>query len=131
MLSKTRDLAAAEAFFKKVLQTSGAKPETVTTDGHDSYPKAIRKVLGLKVEHRVNQFLNNVLEQDHRGVKQRYYPMLGFKNFDSAARFCEAFEEQRAYFRVRTYRNEEVPLARQRTLFKLRFAEIKKEFLAA
>jgi transposase-like protein len=29
--------------------------------------------------------LNNLIEQDHRGVKQRVRPMLGFKRFDNAA----------------------------------------------
>jgi transposase-like protein len=29
--------------------------------------------------------LNNLVEQDHRRVKQRIYPMLGFKKFGSAA----------------------------------------------
>ncbi len=30
-------------------------------------------------------YLNNRLEQDHRGSKQRYYPLRGFGNFDAAA----------------------------------------------
>jgi transposase-like protein len=29
--------------------------------------------------------LNNLIEQDHRRVKQRIYPMLGFKNISNAA----------------------------------------------
>jgi hypothetical protein len=57
--------------------------------------------------------------------------MRGFKNFEAASRFCEAFEEQRDYFRSRTYRDEVIPLLRQRTLFKTRFEYLKKEFLAA
>jgi transposase-like protein len=32
-----------------------------------------------------SKYLNNVVEQDHRRVKQRLYPMLGFKNFRNAA----------------------------------------------
>src|SRR5262245_46527053 len=32
--------------------------------------------------------LNNHVEQDHRGIKQRYRPMCGFKHGHSAARFC-------------------------------------------
>ena len=27
------------------------------------------------------KYLNNIVEQDHRRVKQRLYPMLGFKKF--------------------------------------------------
>ena len=33
----------------------------------------------------VEQDLNNMIEQDHRRVKQRTIPMLGFKWFDHAA----------------------------------------------
>jgi transposase-like protein len=29
--------------------------------------------------------LNNVVEQDHRRIKQRIRPMLGFKRFETAA----------------------------------------------
>jgi transposase-like protein len=33
---------------------------------------------------RTNRYLNNVIEQDHRHVKRRVRPMLGFKCFDHA-----------------------------------------------
>ena len=33
---------------------------------------------------RTSTYLNNLIEQDHRRVKQRIYPMLGFKKFGSA-----------------------------------------------
>src|SRR4029077_1014283 len=59
MLSPTRDLAAAKAFFRQAVETVGHKPERVTTDGHDSYPRAIRRTLGRKVQHRTNRYLNN------------------------------------------------------------------------
>ncbi len=72
LLSQTRDLAAATAFFKQAVETVGRKPERVTTDGNDAYPRAIRRVLGRKVLHRTNRYLNKRLEQDHRAVKQRY-----------------------------------------------------------
>ena len=32
-----------------------------------------------------SKYLNNMIEQDHRGVKSRINPMLGFKVFDRAA----------------------------------------------
>jgi putative transposase len=80
----------------------GHVPERVTTDGHDSYRRAIRETLGSRVIHRCNHSLNNRIEQDHRGIKQRYYPMRGFGSVASAARFCRAFEEVRQFFRVRT-----------------------------
>ena len=40
----------------------------------------IRTVLGSHVRHRTNRDLNNRLEQDHRGIKGRCRPMLGFKS---------------------------------------------------
>jgi hypothetical protein len=58
----------------------GRRPARVTTDGHDSYPRALRATLGTKVMHRHSRYLNNRLEQDHRGIKQRYSPMQGFGN---------------------------------------------------
>ena len=38
-----------------------------------------------RVKVRSSQYLNNLIEQDHRRVKQRIRPMLGFKRFDHAA----------------------------------------------
>ena len=70
MLSATRDWVAAQRFFHKTLSVAEA-PQQVTTDGHDSYPRAIREVLGSPVEHRDNAYLNRRIEQDHRGIKQR------------------------------------------------------------
>ena len=70
----------------------------VTTDHHPAYHKAIRWIVGKKVMHRQKQYLNNRTEQDHRGIKQRYYPMLGFGSFASASRFCVAFDAVRQYF---------------------------------
>jgi transposase-like protein len=78
---------------KQALAVVGHTPERVTTDGHASYPRAVRETLGDHVQHRTNKYLNNRLEQDHRGIKQRSSPMHGFGNFHSAARFCCAFDE--------------------------------------
>jgi putative transposase len=89
----------------------------VTTGGHDSYPRAIREILGTEVEHRHNAYLNRRIEQDDRGIKQRYYPMLGFAAFASARRFCRALEEIRPYFRPRRKRKQFVSLARGRQQF--------------
>jgi hypothetical protein len=38
-----------------------------------------------RVKVRSSQYLNNLVEQDHRRVKQRFRLMLGFKQFDNAA----------------------------------------------
>lgn len=125
MLSEKRDMEAAKRFFKGARDVVGHKPTRVTTDGHESYPRAIRRVLGRKVEHRTSRYLNNRMEQDHRGIKQRYYPMRGFGNVQSASRFCSAFDEQRDYFRYQSRSKQIVPLAEQRLIFRQRFSALR------
>jgi DDE domain len=71
VLREKRDMEAAQQFFKQVLAVVGHAPERVTTDGHTSYPRAVREILGDSVQHRTSKYLNNRLEQDHRGIKQR------------------------------------------------------------
>ena len=41
---------------------------------------------------RTNKYLNNVIEQDHRRMKQRVKPMLGFKRFTHAAIIISGIE---------------------------------------
>ncbi|EFH79579.1 IS6 family transposase [Ktedonobacter racemifer] len=130
-LSEKRDMEAAKQFFRQTIATVGHAPERVTTDGHDSYPRAIREILGSEVMHRWNAYLNNHLEQDHRGIKQRYYPMRGCGNFTSASRFCRAFDEVRQFFRFRTTRKQHVSLADQRHLFCQRLDALKTMLLVA
>ena len=81
--------------------------------------------------HRTNQYLNNRTEQEHRGVKQRYYPMLGFGSYESAARFCTAFDELRQYFRVRRRGDIHFSLAERRRLFVARWHSLLAEMAAA
>lgn len=117
MLSDHRDRDAARRFLRQLLDLNGRRPLRVTTDRHPAYEKAIRWIVGRKATHRTDQYLNNRTEQDHRGIKQRYYPMLGFGSFASAARFCVAFDALRHYFRRRRRGGEQVSLAHQRREF--------------
>ena len=124
-------------------RTSGTSPAAYSTrrgaDGKgqgnldlaSGLPYAIRRVLGRRVEHRTSRYLNNRMEQDHRGVKQRYYPMRGFGNVQSASRFCSAFDEQRDYFRYRSRPKQTVPLAEQRLMFRQRFSALRYLLMAA
>ena len=107
-LSETRDMAAARAFFRSARTATGITPARVTTDGHDSYLKAIQTELGGHVRHRTSRYLNNWIEQDHRGIKGRYQPMLGFKSSLAAARFCRSYDELRTFLRPRSNRNQHV-----------------------
>ncbi len=125
MLSEKRDMEVAKRFFTQAVDVVGHAPERVTTDGHDSYPRAIRKTVDSGVLHRTNRYLNNRLEQDHRGIKQRYSPMRGFGSVASASRFCRAFEEVRQFFRFRTTMKQKVSLGQQRDLFRHRLEALK------
>ena len=121
MLSEHRDMAAAQAFFRSAKAVTGVTPDQVTTDGHGSYPRAIRSTLGRQVEHRTSVYKNNRLEQDHRGVKGRTRCMRGFKSFASAERFCRSYDELRNFLRPCIRHNQPVP-ARRRRLLHLRRA---------
>lgn len=89
-LSPKRDVAAAKAFFRKALKTQGRAPDSITLDGYEASHRAVREMLiendvwqGTKI--RSSKHRNNLIEQNHRGVKSRIGPMLGFKNLDRAA----------------------------------------------
>ncbi len=117
MFSEHRDMAAARAFFRSAKATTGVTPDRVITDGHDSYPRAIRTELSKGVRHRTRTYLNNRLEQDHRGIKGRYRSMRGFKCPRSAARFCRAYDELRHFLRLPTRHHQHVPADRRRLQF--------------
>jgi putative transposase len=131
LLSEQRDMDAAQRFFAQALEIAGRAPTQVTTDGHDAYPRAIRETLGAGVFHRTSCDKNNRIAQDHRGLKQRSYPMRGFVAFASASRFCTAFEEQRQYFRAQARSDESVSLAERRRCFQDRWAAVMAELTAA
>ena len=114
VLSEHRDLAAAKAFFRSARTITGVVLDRVTSNGHDAYPAAIRSELGEAVRHRTNAYVNNRVEQDHRGIKDRYRPMPGFKSVTSAGRFCRAFDEVRGILRVRSLHRQHVSADRRR-----------------
>jgi transposase-like protein len=131
LLSTHRDLDAAKRFFARSLAVVGHGPEKVTTDGHAAYPRASRETLGEHVVQRCSRYMNNRMEQDHRGSEGRYHPMRGCGSFGGAARFCVAHDEVRDYFRHRTRLNEVVPLRSQREQFCARRAALRAMLQAA
>jgi transposase-like protein len=114
LFSEHRDMKAARAFFRSAKAVTGVTPDRVTTDGHDSYPRAIRTELGRHVRHRTSRYKNNGLEQDHRGIKGRYRSMRGFNCPRAAARFCRGHDELRDFLRSRSCHRQHVPAARRR-----------------
>ncbi len=131
LLSEKRDMAAAKAFFAQARETVEHRPERVVTDGLSAYPRAIKEELGEDVEHDVRGCLGNPIEQDHRGIKQRYYPTLGFGAFESAQRFCQAHAEIRDFLRPRQRMTEFVSLLDRRVHFIERVEELQHLFQAA
>jgi putative transposase len=88
-LSPTRDTKAAQAFFEKAIESSG-KPEKVNMDKSGANLAGLEQInQGLPEDQQIGirqiKYLNNLIEQDHRGIKRIVKPMLGFKNFFSAA----------------------------------------------
>ena len=98
LLRATRDRKAAIAFFRKTLGAAHTTPpRVVTVDKNPAYPVAFEAVRheGL-VRPRSNlrqcKYLNNIIEQDHRFIKRRTRPMLGFKRFTTAWRTLRGIE---------------------------------------
>src|SRR5258708_36101462 len=89
-LSAKRDVAAAKAFFRKAIKVQHDAPRTVTLDGYAASHRAVRELkadgfLHAETKLRSSKYLNDLIEQDHRGVKHRIATMLGFKGFATAA----------------------------------------------
>jgi transposase-like protein len=69
----------------------------INTDLAPVYPSAmadIKKDAKLRrgCQHRPVQYLNNILEQDHRAVKRRVNTRQGFREFQAARRTIQAYE---------------------------------------
>ena len=84
-LSTHRDVGAA-----KTIKSQGCAPKTITLDGYAASHRAVRELkadglLPPETQVRSSKYLNNLIEQDHRCVKQRVAVMLGFKRFRNAA----------------------------------------------
>jgi transposase, IS6 family len=121
LLSPTREASAAKRFFVKALRsTAGSTPQVqpveeqvaeptiaanpttsvprvITVDKNAAYPKAIAelKVAGIlpeTVELRQVKYLNNMVEQDHRFIKRRVKPGMGFFSLETAWRTLQGYE---------------------------------------
>jgi putative transposase len=93
--SERRNLASAKRFFARALKRHG-RPEWIVIDGSPTNREAIlscdttdrlqdrsrRKLKPIRI--RQSRYLNNRIEQDHRAIKRRVRPMMGFKSMNSA-----------------------------------------------
>ena len=98
LLSAKRDAAAAERFLAKALRGENhPAPRVINTDEHAGYPPAIvrlkaEETLDENCRHRPVQYLNNVLEQDHRAIKRRVRAAQNFRSFWGAWRTIAGYE---------------------------------------
>jgi putative transposase len=86
LLTEQRDEQAATRFLTKAIRRHGV-PEMITIDGSGANAAAIRgsnEMHGTAIITRQVKHLTNVVEQDHRAVKQVTRPMLGCKSCDAA-----------------------------------------------
>ncbi len=94
LLTAKRDKKAAMRLFEKAMQANGI-PEKVTMDKSGANKSAIDQIVGdrqIDFEVRQIKYLNNIVEQDHRAVKRKTRPMLGFKSFRAAAHVLAGIE---------------------------------------
>jgi transposase-like protein len=103
LFSEQRDLLSAKQFFRMALARHG-RPERVVIDGSQTNLEAIvscdttnrlqdrsrRRLKPIKI--RKSKYLNNRIEQDHRRIKRRVRPMLGFKSQATAAIILSGIE---------------------------------------
>jgi transposase, IS6 family len=98
MLSAKRDARAAKRFFCKMLKLpQHSSPRVINVDQNRAYPPAFEElkgagVLSVAAQLRRCKYLNNVVEQDHRFIKRRVNPGLGFFSFKMARRTIGGYE---------------------------------------
>src|ERR1039457_875039 len=73
------------------------QPRVINTDLAPIYSSAIRDTkkegtLRNHCRHRPVQYLNNILEQDHRAIKRRVNAKQGFREFQAARRTIQGYE---------------------------------------
>jgi IS6 family transposase len=73
------------------------QPRVINTDLAPIYSSAISDTkkegtLRNRCRHRPVQYLNNILEQDHRAIKRRVNAKQGFREFQAARRTIQGYE---------------------------------------
>ena len=94
LLTAKRDRKAALRFLRKAIGQNGT-PSKITIDKSGANAAAINDYTeeeAVGIELRQVKYLNNIVEQDHRAIKRKTRPMLGFKSFWSAAKTIAGLE---------------------------------------
>jgi hypothetical protein len=66
------------------LSDSSGEPTSIASLTRQNFREFSEHPPGRPITIRSSKYLNNLIEQDHRAIKSRIGPMLGFKDFVSA-----------------------------------------------
>ena len=94
LLTAKRDKKAALRFLSKAIDRNG-KPGLINIDKSGANTAAIHQYNRdhcKRIKIRQCKYLNNIVEQDHRRIKRKCRPMLGFKNFHAAQKTLAGIE---------------------------------------
>ena len=115
LLTAHRDTNAAKRFLKRAIKNNGV-PDKITIDGSAANKAGINEINeDLKKEGkseikiRTTKYLNNIVEQDHRGIKRIYNPMTGFKKFHCAQITLRGIEVVRMIKKGQIKQSEKIP----------------------
>ena len=97
LLSPNRDLIAAKGFLRLALSAGQTHPRVINVDGHPAYASAIGELkqageLSRNCQCRPSQYMNNIIEKDHRFVKKRVVTSQSFRSADVAIRTIAGYE---------------------------------------
>jgi transposase, IS6 family len=98
LLSAKRDADSAKRLFRRALGArSHPQPRVINTDLAPIYTSAVPAIkkegtLRGRCLHRPVQYLNNIIEQDHRAIKRRVNAKQGFRDFQAARRTIRGYE---------------------------------------
>lgn len=97
LLTAKRDRKAANRFLRRAVG-SNVEPMKINIDKSGANAAGIHEYNddeGIDIEIRQNKYLNNIIEQDHRPIKQLCRATLGFKTFRTAKITIGGFESMR------------------------------------
>jgi len=98
LLNQTRNTRAAKRFLRKALgRPIASVPRVINVDKNPTYIGAVRdlkqeQLLSEQCKRRASRSMNNIVEQDHRFVKCKISPGLGFGSYPTAWRTIQGYE---------------------------------------
>jgi transposase-like protein len=101
LLRAHRDLDSARTFFEQAKRRRGTRPQTVVTDKHPAYKRAIRRHTRRATHiqtglHRAHGETTKPIERSHAPVKDRLRAMRGLRSIPTGQRVLETIEAVQA-----------------------------------